>query len=208
MPVQQVSTGNPDGVCIGQSITDKVGFFGVTPITQPTAPAETLVTDNSGGVANAATAVNANVCKQVVTLGVQLSDLAAGNFKVAMPNAFTLQSIGFRTAKPASTASKAVTLQAAINGVNCTGGVINLTTANQNTIGGFVAGTPITAGNVGTAGQTLEVNVSAVTAFVEGDGWVEFTVLDNDLANTISTLIAADGGVRNPLVNLGLIKGS
>lgn len=33
---QQVSKGTVDGVCVGQSATDKVGFFGLaTPVAQP-----------------------------------------------------------------------------------------------------------------------------------------------------------------------------
>lgn len=31
MPVKQLSDGDSDGVCLGQSATDKVGFFGVAP---------------------------------------------------------------------------------------------------------------------------------------------------------------------------------
>jgi hypothetical protein len=68
------------------------------------------------------------------------------------------------------------TLTVGISGVAVTGGVMALTTANQNTIGGTVAASAITALNLGAAGSTLEVTASAVTAFVEGDGWVEFTV--------------------------------
>ena len=34
---QQLSRGSDDGVCMGQSSTDKIGFFGLsTPIVQPT----------------------------------------------------------------------------------------------------------------------------------------------------------------------------
>lgn len=35
---QQLSKGTPDGVCLGQSTSDKLGFFGLaTPIVQPAA---------------------------------------------------------------------------------------------------------------------------------------------------------------------------
>lgn len=114
--------------------------------------------------------------KQVVVMPLQLADIAAGTFKIGMPSAFIVTSALFRTAKPASTASKLATLTVGISGTGVTGGVISLTTANQNTIGGAAAATAITALNVGAAGATLEVTASAVTTFVEGDGWVEFTV--------------------------------
>lgn len=35
MAVKQLSDGGADGVSLGQSITDKVGFYGTTPATQP-----------------------------------------------------------------------------------------------------------------------------------------------------------------------------
>lgn len=34
MTLQQLSDGNPDGNTLGQSATDKVSFYGVTPVVQ------------------------------------------------------------------------------------------------------------------------------------------------------------------------------
>lgn len=39
MAMQQLSQGSPDGVCLGQNSTDKVGFFGKTAITLRSLPA-------------------------------------------------------------------------------------------------------------------------------------------------------------------------
>jgi hypothetical protein len=133
--------------------------------------AELIVASISNGAATLQPA-----CKQTVIMPLQLADIAAGTFKIGMPAAFQVLSALFRTAKPASTAAKLATLTVGISGVAVTGGVMALTTANQNTIGGTVAASAITALNLGAAGSTLEVTASAVTAFVEGDGWVEFTV--------------------------------
>lgn len=116
--------------------------------------------------------------KRTVLMPLQLADIAAGTFKIGMPSAFVVLSAAFRTAKAATTAAKLATLTVGIGGTPVTGGVMALTSANQNTIGGSVAASAITAGNIGAAGSTLEVTASAVTAFVEGDGWVEFTVAD------------------------------
>lgn len=161
---------------------------GVSPVTVVAAGQQPLV-DNTGGTL--AQPLSANLAKSTIVLPLQLADIAAGTFKVALPFAFTVLSALFRTAKPATTAAKAATLTVGVNGVAVTGGVIGLTSANQNTIGGSVAGSAITALNTGTAGQTLEVTASAVTAFVEGDGWVEFTVLNTDLNNAIASLNGA-----------------
>lgn len=50
MAVKQLSDGGPDGVCLGQSATDLVGFFGTTPVARDTgftAPAATAATNSS-----------------------------------------------------------------------------------------------------------------------------------------------------------------
>lgn len=118
---------------------------------------------------------------QTLILPLQLADIAAGTFKMDVPFNFTLNSTKFRTAKAATTGAKAATLTPDISGTPVTGGVMALTSANQTPIGATVAGTAVTGTNTGTAGQTLGVTASAVTTFVEGDGWVEFNVTNNDL---------------------------
>ncbi len=95
--------------------------------------------------------------------------------KIAISGSFKVTGVGFRVGTPATTAAKLATLTTQINGVALTGGVIALTSANCTPSGALVAGSAITAKNLG-ANTTLEIAVSAVTAFVEGDGWVEFTL--------------------------------
>lgn len=43
MAVRQLSHGNSDGTMLGQSATDKVGFFGVTAAVQPTSANQAAV---------------------------------------------------------------------------------------------------------------------------------------------------------------------
>lgn len=50
---------SPDGFVVGQSITDKVGFYGTTPVVQGTAAAQASITDASGGTAAPTTGVAA-----------------------------------------------------------------------------------------------------------------------------------------------------
>ena len=40
MAAKQLSDARADGQVIGQSATDKIGFYGVTPVVQPTAAAQ------------------------------------------------------------------------------------------------------------------------------------------------------------------------
>lgn len=45
MAIKQLSDGNPDGTNLGQSTTDKIGFYGLTtPIVQPSITAVTTAT--------------------------------------------------------------------------------------------------------------------------------------------------------------------
>lgn len=184
------------------------GFFGAEPTSQPSAAAQAAIVDNSGGDASPMTAMSAAAFRQTILLPLELPEIAAGDFKIALPFDFTVVSALFRTAKPASTAAKLATLTASVNGAVVTGGVMALTTANQNAIGGTVAGTTITAGNAGLAGQTIGVTASSVTAFVEGSGWVEFTVLNKSLASAMATQVAQGNAIRSALAALGLIKGA
>lgn len=46
-----------DGMAVGQSASDLVGFYGATPIAQPSGAAQAAVTDASGGTAAATNGV-------------------------------------------------------------------------------------------------------------------------------------------------------
>lgn len=49
MGIKQISDGDPDGVCVGQT-GDKLGFFGTTPVARDTgfiAPAATAATSST-----------------------------------------------------------------------------------------------------------------------------------------------------------------
>jgi hypothetical protein len=48
---------NPDGKMLGGSATDPVGFWGATPITQPTSPRQNVIPNGASGVGNAAGAL-------------------------------------------------------------------------------------------------------------------------------------------------------
>lgn len=113
----------------------------------------------------------------VVTYYTTLAGLVNTNvLALPIPYNFKLLSMGFRVRTPATTAAKLASLQARINGVACTGGLVALTSANATPTNTLVAGSAITALNTGTAGQTVEALVSAVTAFIEGDGQVEWQI--------------------------------
>lgn len=149
------------------------------------------VTDGSGGVANQATGVAAQLAQQTIIMPVQNADIATGTIKQALPFAFSVVGTPqYRVAKPVTTGAKLATATLGISGVAATGGVISLTSAAMTPMGAAVAASAaVTALNVGARGGTVEFAFSAVTAFIEGDGWFEVTVVNQDLANAIATLI-------------------
>lgn len=71
-----------------------------------------------------------------------------------------------------TTAAKAATLNLEIGTTNLTGGTVALTSANCTPLGARVAGSRITAANRITKADKLSVEASAVTAFLEGAGFL------------------------------------
>lgn len=65
MPLMDLSDANPDGTRLGQSSTDKVSFYGATPVVRPAAI--TAISNTATGT-EIATAVNA-LRSALTTLG-------------------------------------------------------------------------------------------------------------------------------------------
>lgn len=73
---------------------------------------------------------------------------------------------------PVTTASKASTLNFEIGTTNLTGGVISLTSAACTPLGAVVAGTAVTANNTFGRTDTISVEASSTTTFIEGSGTI------------------------------------
>lgn len=89
-------------------------------------------------------------------------------------------SFDFLVGKPVTTAAKLATLTPKINSTNTTGGAVALTSALATPMGAKIAGSAITAANVFAATDTIGIVASAVTAFVEGNGWMVLRVQNTD----------------------------
>lgn len=85
----------------------------------------------------------------------------------------------FNVTVPATTGSKLATLNLEINTTNLTGGEVALTSANCTPLGAIVAGAAVTGANTFSAGDTLSIESSGVTAFVEGAGVLSVVVQYN-----------------------------
>lgn len=124
-----------------------------------------------------AVAARNNGFKTIIPIHMEMLELITTAIPaVAIPFAFTLTAVSFRSKNPPTAGSKAVTATAAIGGTPCTGGVISLASATLTPGNTNLAGTTITALNTGTAGQVVSFALSAVTAFTEGSGQFELSV--------------------------------
>lgn len=105
-----------------------------------------------------------------------LADITAADMitDFVIPFAFKVVDIRAVATKAASTASKAATVTAKIDGTAVTGAAAALTTAGLNAMGKVVSATAtdvLSGGNniAYNAGSKLSVTASSVTAFVEGE---------------------------------------
>ncbi|MDE2426788.1 MAG: hypothetical protein KGO96_12875 [Elusimicrobia bacterium] len=166
----------------------------------------TALTDSTGGGGSSGGTLAADVATTLLILPIpSLAALAnAATLKILPGFAGKVTAVNFRVgAAPVTTGAKAATLTARVSGAAVTGGVVGLTSANCTPAGAAVAGSAITAANSFLATDTLEVAVSAVTTFAEGSGWVEFTVVNTDLAAALSTLAVQSNALLTILKGIG-----
>lgn len=87
-------------------------------------------------------------------------------------HAFKVVKIDIIVETAVTTASDLATFGIDIGATGTTGGLVALTSANATPKGVVVAGTAITALNIGNATDTLSVVATSVTAFAEGSVWI------------------------------------
>ncbi len=147
-----------------------------------------LIQDSTDGeVSIGAGAGASNLPFQTDLVDITAADLVTG-FKPGYP--FKIVSVVFVVDKPATTAAKAATLTTSIGATPITGGVLALTSANCTPKGAVVASTAaITALNTGSATDTISITGSAVTAFVEGNGSIVYTIANTDIPDLRAELV-------------------
>ena len=112
------------------------------------------------------------------TFDIELPLLANGDVITDWTPGFAGQFVShaFRVTEAVTTAAKAGTINIEIDGVDVTGGVIALTSANATPAGKVINGTAITALNAFDADSVISWEGSGVTTFVEGSGQLIITV--------------------------------
>ena len=146
------------------------------------------LTDNTGGAVSGGLA--AGVGRQQLVFYTNFADLTAADLITNIIPGFNGKILGIHAVadKPVTTAAKAATLTPKINAVNVTGGALALTSANLTPQGAKVDGSNITALNTFLPTDTIGIVASAVTTFIEGNGWIILDVQNMDVANAVSAL--------------------
>lgn len=119
-----------------------------------------------------APATGAVADRSILAIPVKLAKLANGDIVTQYTPGFagTIEKISFVVTDPATTESKAATLNMEIGTTNLTGGALALTSANCTPLGKVTDASAITGANVFTDSDTISVEAGSVTAFVEGEG--------------------------------------
>ena len=147
------------------------------------------ITDSTGGTAG--TSVASTVGVSQLSFPVTLANIADGDVVTTYTPGykFKILALDFITGTPVTTAAKASTLNAEIGTTNVTGGTVALTSAACTPLGAEVAGAAITAANTGSASDTISIEASSTTAFVEGDGVIILTIQNMDVADAIASIV-------------------
>jgi len=152
-------------------------------------PTQVAVTDSSGGTAS--TTIKLDAAQSMVALPIpDMVQFADGDIVTAFVPGFAgkiLKAFWIQE-DPVTTGAKLSTLNLEIGSTNVTGGVISLTSAACTPLGKYIAGTEITADNVFAADDTISVEASSTTAFVEGSGTIILVLAATDVNDNFATV--------------------
>lgn len=167
-----------------------VGATGALSAALPTAVDYSALT-TAGAVDNLVVAAGVGVTTLMFHINLVALTAAAANLMSSyVPGyAFKILAVDFVPTTLGVGAGATMSLNLEIGGTNVTGGVVNPTEANTATLGTLVAGTAVTAANVGTAAQVLEIEVAAGgTIFTAGQGTLLVKIMNMDTANAVASL--------------------
>lgn len=108
----------------------------------------------------------------IMAIPIVLSKVADGDVVTNYIPGFAgvIQKSSFIVTDPVTSSGKATTLNLEIGTTNVTGGAIALTSANSTPLGKVIDGTAITANNAFADTDTISVEASSTTPFIEGQG--------------------------------------
>lgn len=150
------------------------------------------LTDSSGGTASTTGAITAPNCRSQLCLNYPATAFANGDMMTAWTPGYAGKIVKIEAVctVATSTTGKTATLNLEIGTTNLTGGVLVLDGTAAIAKGTVLAGTAITAGNTFTATDTISLEASSVTAFIEGEFTIIITLESTNINNDIATLAA------------------
>lgn len=153
---------------------------------KPTYTLPTALTDNSTGAAS--NTIAAGVGIQTLAFYVEATALANGDVLTDYVPGYAFKILKFdaRCAVPVTTGAKAATLNLEIGSTNLTGGVIAL--AGTYAQGAAQAGSAVTGNNTGASTDSISIEASSVTTFIEGAFWLLIEIQNMDSANAVASL--------------------
>lgn len=160
---------------------------GVSPSgNQITVSGITSFTDATGGVASDTLA--AGVGKTTLSFYIEAASIANGDLLTEYVPGYKFKILKFdaRCAKTVSTGAKAANLNLEIGTTNLTGGVIAL--SGTYAIGAAQAGTTISGANTGSETDSISIEASSTTAFVEGAFWLILSIANMDTVDAVASL--------------------
>lgn len=149
------------------------------------------LTDNSGGTV--VTTFAAGIGDYVLSIPIpNLATVADGDVitGLVIPHRFKIKQVDAHVINEVTTAAKASTLNLEIGTTDLTGGAVALTSANLATLGAKVAGSSVTANNVGAAGAAISVEASSTTAFSEGGIMLSVHIQNLDVADALAGIVS------------------
>lgn len=178
----------------GNTLTGSVIAAGATISPAGTQPALSFVlpndlTDNSGGTASDTIAAGVGIFTLIIPITLVQITAAGDVLTTYTPGfAFKVLSVDARVSAAVTTVAKAATLNLEIGTTDLTGGAVALTSANCTPLGAVIAGSAVTAANVGTAADTISVEAATVTAFAEGAVLLMVRIQNMDTVNATASL--------------------
>lgn len=177
----------PLATVVGDAIADATSD-------NPAVAALVALTNSTGGTTSDTLAATVGI----VTVAIPQANLASMTTAAAdlLTNytpgyAFELLALSFITTTIGAGASASQVINLEIGTTNVTGGVLTILLADTDTLGKKKDATAITAANVGTAADTISIEVAATgTAFSAGSGYFLLKLRNLDTVNALASLAA------------------
>lgn len=160
------------------------------------------LTDNTGGTASSTIAVGTGMFTLAIPIQLAAMTTAAADLATNYTPGFRFKvlAIAFVTTTLGTGAAASQVLNMEINSTNLTGGALTLTLATTTPLGNRIDATAITANNVGTATDTLSLEVAAGgTVFTAGAGIVLVQIQNMDTADAAASMASKINSLRTAL---------